>query len=84
MGYEIAEYPIKLNGVLYRVGDKIPTLEATPVAEKIENEKKYSRSEIQLMKVEDLKTLAEAVGIANAKEMSGANLKKALLEHYKL
>lgn len=91
MGYKIAEYPVKLNGKLYRVGDKIPTLDATPINEKdvkVEVEKsidehKYSRSEIQLMKVEDLRNLATSVGI-DATEKSGNSLKKALLEHFGL
>ena len=92
MGYKIAEYPIKLNGKLYRVGDKIPTLDATHInkedvkveVDKSTDEHEYSKSEIQLMKVDDLRELAKSIGMENVEETSGTNLKKALIEYYNL
>ena len=56
-----------------------PITENTPVVEKKpEEEKTYTRKDIQFMKAEDLKALAEKLGIDA--EQSGAKLKPLIIE----
>lgn len=85
---------VKHNGVYYPVGTEVPigetTVENNPTETKeietveVVNEHKYSKSEIQLMKVDDLRELAKSIGMENVEETSGTNLKKALIEYYNL
>lgn len=49
-----------------------------------EEEKKYTRSEINRMTTADLQELADAEGIKNAHSTSGGELKKILIEHFGL
>ena len=44
----------------------------------------YKKTDINRMAVADLKELASIEGIANAEEMSGAELKKVLIKHFNL
>ena len=85
---------VKYNGVYYPVGTEVPigetTVENKPTETKeietveVVKEHKYSKSEIQLMKVDDLRELAKSIGKENVEETSGTNLKKALIEYYNL
>lgn len=85
---------VKHNGVYYPVGTEVPigetTVENKPTETKeietvkVVNEHKYSKSEIQLMKVDDLRELAKSIGMENVEETSGTSLKKALIEYYNL
>lgn len=80
-------YLVKHNGVYYKPGENVPddkpiVAEEKAVEEPKEEkvtEKKYSRSEIQLMKVDDLKSLAKEKGIDGYEEKSGNALKKELI-----
>lgn len=47
-------------------------------------EEKYTKTDINRMSTADLKELAGKQGIDGAEEMTGADLKKALIEHYGL
>lgn len=49
-----------------------------------EEAKQYSKTDINTMKTADLQSLATSVGIDGAEEMTGAELKKLLIEHYGL
>ena len=47
-------------------------------------EAKYTKTEINRMSTAELKSLATENGIDGADEMTGADLKKVLIEHFKL
>ena len=47
-------------------------------------EVKYTKTDISRMTTADLQSLATAQGIESAKELSGAELKKLLINHYGL
>ena len=44
----------------------------------------YTKTTINRMSTSDLQTLAESLGIENAKETSGGKLKAKLIEHFGL
>lgn len=49
-----------------------------------QGENQYTKSEINRMKTEDLQSLAFNNGFENAYDMTGGELKKALIEHFGL
>ena len=51
-----------------------------PVPEEVVEPKGYTRTEINRMNVEELKALAETEGLDSS--LSGAKLKKLLIEHF--
>lgn len=76
---------MKINGVWYKAGDEIPesnssvsSSSATP------SDKSYTKTEINRMPTADLQSLATEQGIENADEISGAELKKLLIEKFGL
>ena len=71
-------YIVNKNGVWYPAGAEVPQEINTA------KEKKYTRTEISRMNVAELKDLATEVGIENALETSGNELKKMLIEHFEL
>lgn len=81
-------YDVKINGKWYKAWEEVnssPSFIIEPKKDEVVSDKKsYSRSEIQLMKADDLKKLAESEGIENAMETSGNQLKKILIEHFGL
>ena len=46
--------------------------------------KPFTKTDINKMKVEDLKELAKTNGIENAEEMTGEKLKEVLIAHFEL
>lgn len=82
----MAKYPYIVNkdGVWYPAGAEVPAdilpSENVDVAEKRE----YSKTEINRMAVADLKILAARMEIESSETMSGAELKKALIEAFGL
>ena len=46
--------------------------------------KKYTNTEISRMKTDDLREIAISVGIENANEMTGVDLKQQLTQHFGL
>ena len=79
-------YDVKIDGKWYKAGEEVRTSPASVGSEQKTDKtvQKHTKSEIQLMKVDDLKSLAESEGIENARELSGAELKKILIEHFNL
>ena len=80
-----ADCTMKINGVWYKAGDEIPEgnssvsfSSATP------SDKSYTKTEINRMSTADLQSLAAEQGIENANEISGAELKKLLIEKFGL
>ena len=75
----IAEYTVKRNGRWYKAGDEIPDI--VP-GEKSAGE--YTKTEINRMSTADLQSLAAEHGIDGAEEISGAELKRILIEQFGL
>ena len=86
----IYKHLVKYNGVYYPAGTDVP-VGVKPVEEvkKVEEVKEvvaemptYSKTEINRMSTADLKELAKEQGIDN--ELSGADIKKALIKKFGL
>lgn len=94
----MAKYPyiVKYNGKWYEAGEDVPDTEDAAVDESLltfsdddipletQEEKNYTKSEINRMSTADLQNLAAAEGIEDAYEKSGNELKKILVEHFGL
>lgn len=93
----VYDHMVKVNGHYYQAGEDVPEIDdmagiesSLPFSDndiELEGnsaEKKYTKSEIQRMKTEDLQSLAAEVGIEDAYETSGNELKKILAEHFGL
>lgn len=74
-------YIVNKNGIWYPAGAEVPQ-EINIQEEK--QEKKYTKTEISRMNVAELKELAMEIGVENASETSGSELKKILIEHFGL
>lgn len=74
-------YIVNKNGTWYPAGAEVP--EETEPHES-NQEKKYTKTEISRMNVAELKELAIEIGIENASELNGGELKKLLIEHFVL
>ena len=72
-------YIVNKNGIWYPAGAEVPQ-EINIQEEK--QEKKYTKTEISRMNVAELKELAMEIGVENASETSGSELKKILIEHF--
>lgn len=60
-------------------------IDTKPVFETQENNThKYTKTEINRMSTAELQELATEIGILNANETSGGELKKILIEHFNL
>lgn len=69
----VYEYKVKHNGKWYLPGEEVP--------EDIEKpEQEYTKTDINRMSTADLQALATEKGIANADSLSGAEIKKMLIE----
>ena len=88
----IYKHLVKYNGVYYPAGTDVP-VGVKPVEEvkKVEEVKEvvaemptYSKTEINRMSTAELKKLSKEQGIDNAEEMTGADLKKVLIEKFGL
>ena len=76
----IAQNTMKMNGKWYKAGEEISL--AKPQEEVKQNQ--YTKTEINRMSTSELQSLAIENGIDGADEMTGADLKKVLIEHFKL
>ena len=84
---------VKYNGVYYPAGTDVPVgNNNTVVAETIEEivepivekQPQYTKTDINRMSTAELKEVATNNGIKNAEEMTGADLKKVLIEKFGL
>lgn len=94
----MAKYPyiVKCNGKWYDAGEDVPDTKNAAASEsplplsdsdievETKEDKTYTKSEINRMSTADLQELSANEGIENAYEKSGNELKKALVEHFKL
>lgn len=76
----IAQNTMKMNGKWYKAGEEISSAELQ--AETKQNQ--YTKTEINRMSTAELQALAHENGIDGANEMTGAELKKVLIEHFGL
>lgn len=89
-------YTVKFKGMIYKAGVDVPeSVEKkvenvvmaeveTSLPDTTETAKSYSKTDINRMPAAELKALAESVGIENAEDTSGNQLKKKLIEYYGL
>ena len=76
----IAQNTMKINGKWYKAGEEISL--AKPQAEVKQNQ--YTKTEINRMSTAELQTLAIENGVDGSDEMTGAELKKVLIEKFGL
>ena len=76
----IAQNTMKMNGKWYKAGEEISL--AKPQAEAKQNQ--YTKTEINRMSTAELQTLALENNIDGAEQMTGAELKKVLIEKFGL
>ena len=76
----IAQNTMKMNGKWYKAGEEISL--AKPQAEVKQNQ--YTKTEINRMSTAELQTLALENGVDGSDEMTGAELKKVLIEKFGL
>lgn len=75
----VAEYTVKRNGKWFKAGEEIPDI----VPEE-RSSGGYTKTEINRMSTADLQALAAEHGIDGAEEISGAELKRILIEQFGL
>lgn len=89
----IFKYLVKYNGVYYPAGMDVPVGETKPVEKKVveetvaveqPKEDNLTKTDINRMSVAELKELANKEGISGANDMTGAELKKILINHFGL
>ena len=76
----IAQNTIKMNGKWYKAGEEISL--AKPQEEAKQNQ--YTKTEINRMSTAELQALALENGVDGSDEMTGAELKKVLIEKFGL
>ena len=76
----IAQNTMKMNGKWYKAGEEISL--AKPQEEVKQNQ--YTKTEINRMATAELQTLALENDIDGAEQMTGAELKKVLIEKFGL
>ena len=75
-------YIVNKNGVWYPAGADVP--EDIPTQNVAEEKNQYTKTEINRMSTAELQALALENGIDGADEMTGAELKKVLIEKFGL
>lgn len=75
-------YIVGKNGVWYPAGTEVPEDNQNAKAENGQNQ--YTKTEINRMSTSELQSLAIENGIDSADSMTGADLKKVLIEHFGL
>lgn len=75
-------YIVNKNGVWYPAGEDVP--EDIPTQNAAEEKNQYTKTEINRMSTAELQALALENNIDGADEMTGAELKKVLIEKFGL
>lgn len=78
----VYEYKVKHNGKWYLPGENVPDEEEYRSSS--DTNSLYTKTEINRMSTADLQALASEQGIADADEISGADLKKILIQKFNL
>lgn len=80
----IYSYIVVKDGVWYDAGNDVPET-SRPEAEKVASGVAiHTKTEINRMSADGLKTLAISEGIDNAEDMTGGALKEVLIAHFAL
>ena len=77
----IATHMVKVDGRWYKAGEEISPSDSIQPEEKQE---KYTKTDINRMSTAELQSLAAEVGIENAFDTSGGELKRLLIERFGL
>lgn len=92
-------YIVIKDGKWYKAGEEVPSsasvLENNAIKENkevvakvgqpiVEKQTQYTKTEINRMSTSELKEVATSNGVENAEEMTGADLKKVLIEKFGL
>lgn len=89
----IYPYIVNKNGIWYAAGEDVPENNSKEVEKSTSSfsentnlsaEKSYTKTEINRMSTADLQKLANEHGFDKAEEISGADLKKMLIEKFGL
>lgn len=92
----VYDHMVKVNGQYYRAGEDVPEIDdmaggenSPPFSDdditlETQEDKQYTKTEINRMSTAELQNLAATEGIENAFETSGNELKKILAEHFNL
>ena len=75
-------YIVNKNGVWYPAGAEVP--EGAAPHNKESDQKQYTKTDINRMSTAELQALALENGIDGSNEMTGAELKKVLIEKFGL
>ena len=81
---------VKYNGVYCPAGTDVPVgvssveIKDNKIIDEVKEEIKYTKTDINRMSTSDLKSLAKSEGIKDADTLSGADLKKVLIEKFGL
>lgn len=75
-------YIVNKNGVWYPAGTEVP--EDIPIQNVAEEKNQYTKTEINRMSTAELQTLALENNIDGADKMTGAELKKVLIDKFVL
>ena len=75
-------YIVGKNGVWYPAGTEVP--EDNPNTKTENGQNQYTKTEINRMSTAELKALALENGVDGSDEMTGAELKKVLIEKFGL
>lgn len=78
----VYEYKVKHKGKWYLPGENVPDEEEEKTFS--DTNSLYTKTEINRMSTADLQALATEQGIADADEISGADLKKILIQKFNL
>lgn len=92
----VYDHMVKVNGRYYQAGEDVPEIDnmardesSLPYSDdditfETQEDKQYTKTDINRMSTAELQNLAAAEGIENAFETSGNELKKILAEHFGL
>ena len=85
----IARNRIKMGGKWYKAGEEIPSAtnpkdDFSQHMSPSKEDKTYTKTDINRMSTSDLKSLAISERIDGVEDMSGAELKKVLIDKFKL
>ena len=75
-------YIVNKNGVWYPAEAEVP--EGAAPHNKESDQKQYTKTDINRMSTAELQALAADIGIENASDTNGGELKKLLIEHFGL
>lgn len=81
------DHAVKYDGTFYHTGSDVP-VETKDFEIKqdtnVKNEESYTKTDINKMPIAELKDLAISIGITDAENKTGSELKKSLIEFYGL